>query len=634
MSDSHYATTITNESDRCRFLVESETSQLQTDTEDECAPFFVSLQDLPADQLLHLQQVGLLPPSSKQQVNTNSAKARQLLGLDESSSSSSLSAAEEEDVVGLEETVDVSVLSLEEKDMDAEAEEEETKVDDDDSVYYYQVCLLREKHAAFVTRALFAPLPAGYVSLDSSRPWIIYWCLHSLDLLDRLPPGTKLQGVVHTLQACWTSTTVTLDTCLVQRDPFLSLHSHPNSDTTTTTDMDSIWIPDASSSSSSSSSGRDTMQLRGGGFGGGIGQMAHCAPGYAAVLALCIIAGLGLRDKGEESCDEETKEAAVMALALLKRKRLQLYVWFISLRHTMPRLTTATTTMMTEEENTMTGFRMHHDGEIDVRASYCILCMTTLLNLTTEPLTEGVVEYIAACQTHEGGFGGEPHTEAHGGYTYCAVAALKLLNDYNHVDVPSLTGWLARRQMSYEGGFSGRCNKLVDGCYSFWQGAGMAVLDLLYDKQQHHSSLGEQTTGPHPFDSGVGEENESSSSLMDEKAGSKRAGLLFDRTLLQRYILLCAQDVNGGLRDKPSKPRDFYHTCYNLSGLSIAQHVLSSHESNTGSMEKNDDNEDDKTFVYGNVETNLIGATHPCFNIRIERSTDILNVFHKKETQT
>jgi protein farnesyltransferase subunit beta len=624
MSDSHYATGTTNESDRCRFLVESETSQLQTDTEDECAPFFVSLQDLPADQLLHLQQVGLLPPSSKQHANvvplhsTRSAKARQLLGLDESSS-------EEEDVVVLEETLDVSVLSLEEKDTEASAEaEEETKADDS----VYQVCLLREKHAAFVTRALFAPLPAGYVSLDSSRPWIIYWCLHSLDLLDRLPPGTKLQGVVHTLQACWTSTTVTLDTSLVQRDPFLSLHSNPNSDTPTT-DMDSIWIPDASSSSSSSLFGREKIQLRGGGFGGGIGQMAHCAPGYAAVLALCIIAGLGLREKGEPSCDEETKEAAVMALALLKRKRLQLYVWFLSLRHTMPRLTTATPTTMTTE-NTMTGFRMHHDGEIDVRASYCILCMTTLLNLTTETLTEGVVEYIAACQTYEGGFGGEPHTEAHGGYTYCAVAALKLLNDYNHVDVQSLTGWLARRQMSYEGGFSGRCNKLVYGCYSFWQGAGMAVLDILYDKQQQqqHSSS-EQTTGPHPFDSGMGEENDSS--LMNEKAVTKRAGLLFDRTLLQRYILLCAQDVNGGLRDKPSKPRDFYHTCYNLSGLSIAQHVLSSHENNT-SMEKNDD--EDATRIYGNVETNLIGATHPCFNIRIERSTEILNVFHKKETQT
>jgi hypothetical protein len=30
--------------------------------------------------------------------------------------------------------------------------------------------------------------------------------------------------------------------------------------------------------------------------------------------------------------------------------------------------------------------------------------------------------------------------------------------------------------------------------------------------------------------------------------------------------------VNGRLRDKPSKSRDFYHSCYNLSGLSVSQH--------------------------------------------------------------
>jgi len=31
------------------------------------------------------------------------------------------------------------------------------------------------------------------------------------------------------------------------------------------------------------------------------------------------------------------------------------------------------------------------------------------------------------------------------------------------------------RQMRFEGGFQGRCNKLVDGCYSFWQ-AGLLPL--------------------------------------------------------------------------------------------------------------------------------------------------------------
>jgi protein farnesyltransferase subunit beta len=47
---------------------------------------------------------------------------------------------------------------------------------------------------------------------------------------------------------------------------------------------------------------------------------------------------------------------------------------------------------------------------------------------------------------------------------------------------------------------------------------------------------------------------------------------LFDEGMLQRYILLCAQDVHGGLRDKPSAIAIFHHGCYNLSGLSVAQH--------------------------------------------------------------
>ena len=32
------------------------------------------------------------------------------------------------------------------------------------------------------------------------------------------------------------------------------------------------------------------------------------------------------------------------------------------------------------------------------------------------------------------------------------------------------------------------------------------------------------------------------------------------------------QASKGGLRDKPGKPPDYYHTCYCLSGLSASQH--------------------------------------------------------------
>ena len=47
---------------------------------------------------------------------------------------------------------------------------------------------------------------------------------------------------------------------------------------------------------------------------------------------------------------------------------------------------------------------------------------------------------------------------------------------------------------------------------------------------------------------------------------------------LQRYLLVCCQGMTqdgqgtgGGLKDKPGKYPDYYHTCYGLSGLSVAQ---------------------------------------------------------------
>jgi prenyltransferase beta subunit len=45
---------------------------------------------------------------------------------------------------------------------------------------------------------------------------------------------------------------------------------------------------------------------------------------------------------------------------------------------------------------------------------------------------------------------------------------------------------------------------------------------------------------------------------------------LFDVLALQFWILAACQDVKG-LRDKPGKRPDFYHTCYCLSGLAVSQ---------------------------------------------------------------
>jgi prenyltransferase beta subunit len=153
----------------------------------------------------------------------------------------------------------------------------------------------------------------------------------------------------------------------------------------------------------------------------------------------------------------------------------------------------------------------------------------------------GAAAFLLACQTHEGGFGGEPGAEAHGGYTWCAVAGLALLGALPRARLAPLVRWLAGRQAAAEGGFAGRANKLVDGCYSFWLGASLALVEA-------HGGL--------PGGGG---------------GGGARSMCLWSRARAAAFVLACCQAPEGGCRDKPAKPRDHYHTCYALAGLALAQ---------------------------------------------------------------
>jgi protein farnesyltransferase subunit beta len=259
--------------------------------------------------------------------------------------------------------------------------------------------------------------------------------------------------------------------------------------------------------------------------------------------------------------------------------------------------------------------------------------------------TPQTIQFLIKCQTWEGGFGGEPHNEAHGGYTYCATAALHILGHLNNnnnssagmmmmqqscdkdtkicsVDMDALTCWLAARQKSYEGGFDGRTNKLVDGCYSFWQGAAMAICSMYH--YQHHAQQLQQQQQDDDFAKHAASDNDNGiqddpwlchDSTAASTIASTRPTLLLDDGMLERYILLCAQDVQGGLRDKPSKRRDFYHSCYCLSGLAIAQHGLQEQQ--------------EQPPAFGHASQSLVAATHPCYNLRLERVRQLLQHFHK-----
>ncbi|KAG0030419.1 hypothetical protein BGZ81_002706 [Podila clonocystis] len=293
------------------------------------------------------------------------------------------------------------------------------------------------------------------------------------------------------------------------------------------------------------------MQCETGGFAGGPGQEAHLAPTYAAVNVLAIIG---------------TKEA----YEVINRTTLLEFLLRVKQKDG--------------------SFTMTVGGETDVRGSYCAMSAATITNIMTPELTSGAAEFVGRCQTYEGGLGGYPGVEAHGGYAFCGLAALELLGRTDVLNVDTFVKWSASRQMSLEGGFQGRTNKLVDGCYSFWMGGVFPIIGKMLE------SL------------------DADNSLLD---------FVYDRDALQEYMLIACQSKTGGLRDKPSKSVDYYHTCYCLSGLSLSQHQMAFRhdlkDMAPGALSALLWAEDvEKRRVVGSP-SNLVAATHPVLNIRMEK---------------
>lgn len=140
-----------------------------------------------------------------------------------------------------------------------------------------------------------------------------------------------------------------------------------------------------------------------GGFGGGPGQIAHLATTYASVNALVII---GTPD----------------AYDAIDKPSLLHFLWNV-------------------REDESGAFRMHIDGEIDVRGAYCAVSVAKLVNISPEEelkLFKNTAKWIVTCQTYEGGMGGVPDKEAHGGYTFCAIAALALLGSTENCNLDAL----------------------------------------------------------------------------------------------------------------------------------------------------------------------------------------------------
>lgn len=246
------------------------------------------------------------------------------------------------------------------------------------------------------------------------------------------------------------------------------------------------------------------------GIAGGTNQIGHVASTYASVLSLILI----------EEYD------------ILNRIKKNLYSWFLKLK---------------QKDGS---FSMHVNGECDMRAIYCVLCVCKILNLITPELTENTLEWILSCQTYEGGFGNIPHAEAHGGYTFCALSnfffifktptqMIEHLQNTKKFNLKKLIRWAVMRQSETTGGLNGRTNKLVDSCYGFWIGSLFPILKII----------------THYF-------NKNERDLSTD---------FFDRKRLKNYIIQCCQYQSGGMIDKPGKRPDFYHTNYALCGLCISE---------------------------------------------------------------
>lgn len=251
------------------------------------------------------------------------------------------------------------------------------------------------------------------------------------------------------------------------------------------------------------------------------------------------------------------------------------------------------------------------------RGIYCLLAVALLLDIFTPELVNGTAAFIASCQTYEGGFSSASHPhifdgilaaqrpslgEAHGGYTFCALASWVLLQphitageDAPRVDLRRLLRWLVQMQGSEIelGGFKGRTNKLVDGCYSWWVGGAFALLEALglSPNIPAPESAHEDETAT-PAENGWNDTDGASHAAANAPFRVPMTILdsFFNRPALQEYILLAGQHPAGGLRDKPPKyvgsfdntmipvfmfacrNPDAYHTAYCISGLSAAQH--------------------------------------------------------------
>ncbi|KAI5685531.1 Prenyltransferase and squalene oxidase repeat [Leishmania braziliensis] len=407
----------------------------------------------------------------------------------------------------------------------------------------------RAAHVRFLMENLNAA-PQGMSGLYPSRPWIVYWALQAADVLSvmenevlhRTPPS----AIVAFLHSC-----LSIDhTCQAEVNGRLAVAAKSTSKAgevkathTTGTLAGSRTTSVIPASDSDDATSATFMPLEGTaevidgpsrpviGFAGGARhQEPHIASSYAACCALAIL-----------SWYEDGASLRQLPRAAIKR-------WLLTLR------------------NEDGSFRVHGGGESDIRASYCAAVMTTLLGLDDPETFDGeasrrefvddvrdapvltvqTARFVAACQTHEGGFTcSATASEAHGAYTQCGLAALLLMKQPHMVHQTSLRRWLAARQLNCEGGFNGRTNKLVDSCYSYWIGASHVLLRTVEAYTKCFTEVPNTPSG----NEGSTEANEDGGTEDDDSSPSSRCLRAREVLLLDHAQLLDVKMIHASADD-------------------------------------------------------------------------------------
>lgn len=174
-------------------------------------------------------------------------------------------------------------------------------------------------------------------------------------------------------------------------------------------------------------------------------------------------------------------------------------------------------------------------AESDMRFVFCAAAISFLLDDWSGVDRERAVGYVRSCVSYDGGIALVPGLESHGGGTYTALAALRLMQlQPEHNDVlgaahcARLVQWCLARQV---GGFQGRVNKDPDTCYAWWIGATLIMLGHFDD---------------------------------------------FDKSPQMSFLLQCqfamGKHVCGGFLKFPDMPPDLLHSYYGVCWLSMIAH--------------------------------------------------------------